>query len=301
MELSTGQFKTLMDHLQEGVYFVDRDRIILYWNCGAEKITGFSAPEVEGSCCADDILQHVDANGAAICTGPCPLLAAIHDGQPRCTEAYLHHKEGHRLPVVILTSPIRDERGEIIGAVESFTDNSARMAALERIADLERAALICPLTGVGNRRYAEQFLQEKFDEWKRYAWPFGVIFIDVDRFKSVNDRFGHQVGDIVLKMVAQTLRNDLRSFDFLARWGGEEFIAVLPKMDLDALYQTANRLRLLVQNTARGISGNRIEVTVSLGATLAKPEDTLETLVKRADAYMYRSKAEGRNRVTADY
>lgn len=297
MQLSTALFKTLMDHLQEAVYFVDKDRRIQYWNLAAEKLTGFTAEEVVGHCCHENILAHIGEDGENMCNTVCPLASAIHDAEPRTTQAFLHHKEGHRVPVMIRTAPVHDDSGQVIGAVESFVDNTSSISALDRIKELESQILLCPLTAVGNRRYAMQFMTERFDEWKRFGWSFGVLFLDVDHFKQFNDRFGHAVGDVVLKMVANTLRHNLRSFDFVARWGGEEFVVVLPKVTVPELVNAADRLRVLIQNTARDLTQRKTEVTVSVGAAIVEPEDTIDTLVARADKQMYLSKTQGRNRV----
>ena len=298
--LEHGMFETLMNNLQEGVYFVDRERNIQYWNKGAEAITGYSSEEVVGRCCASNILNHINQEGTQLCTGDCPLKLSILDGKPRRSEVYLHHKEGHRLPVVVWTSPIRDDDGNIVGALESFTDIAPDLAAFDRIAALEAQALMCPLTLVANRRYADQFIEEKFNEWERYQRPFGVVFLDVDHFKSVNDRFGHATGDVVLKMVAQTLKSALRSFDFVARWGGEEFLVVLPARNHEELVHTANRLRILVLHTSKEVSNGRIQVTVSIGAALVREDDSTSSLISRADNCMYQSKEAGRNLVTVD-
>jgi diguanylate cyclase (GGDEF)-like protein/PAS domain S-box-containing protein len=296
--LSSHLFETLMDQLQEGVYFVDRARSIQFWNRGAEVLTGYPRDEVVGRCCAANILAHINDAGESMCTGLCPLAGSMSDGQPCRTEAYLRHKEGHRLPVLIRTSPIRDDSGAIIGALETFTDNTTQVAALERIANLEQQALMCPLTLVGNRRYAETILAEKMSEWDRYERSFGVVFIDVDHFKSINDQYGHAVGDVTLKMVAATIRNDLRTFDFVGRWGGEEFLVLLQTDDAEELEKAANRLRVLVFNTSKQVSKGRIQLTVSAGTTMVKKGDAIPSLIKRADDAMYDSKRQGRNLVT---
>ena len=192
---------------------------------------------------------------------------------------------------------MRDEAGQLAGAVESFVDNTQSISALDRIKELENQILRCPLTDVGNRRYAMVFMNERFEEWKRYGWSFGVLFLDVDHFKQFNDRFGHAVGDVVLKMVANTLRHNLRGFDFVARWGGEEFVVVLPKVTIPELWNAAERLRMLIQHTARDLTKNKTEVTVSIGAAIIEAEDTVDSLIDRADKQMYLSKAQGRNRV----
>ena len=134
---------------------------------------------------------------------------------------------------------------------------------------------------------------------ERYGWPFGVLFVDIDRFKEVNDTLGHEVGDRVLRMVARTLSADQRSFDLLGRWGGEEFLVILTNVTDEGLWSIAERSRIRVQESSAGLEdGQSVSVTVSIGGTMAEKGDTLESLVRRADRRMYLSKSAGRNRVT---
>lgn len=292
-------FKTLLDNVHDGVYFVDPKRRIRYWNRSAERITGYAAAEVVGHSCADNILMHVDESGNQLCKGHCPLAATIKDGEQRQARVYLHHKEGHRVPVQVSTAQIRNENGaEVLGGLETFYDATAMMAALEDIDDLRSQALICPLTGVGNRKYAEQILEQKVEEMKRLHYALAVIFIDVDHFKTFNDKYGHDVGDVVLKMVARTLAGGLRGGDLLARWGGEEFIAILPRLPKPEVGRLAERLRILVENSARDVSKGKLSVTVSAGAYTLRLDDTPKTAIANADKLMYQSKQQGRNRVT---
>jgi diguanylate cyclase (GGDEF)-like protein/PAS domain S-box-containing protein len=290
-------FKKLLENLYDGVYFVDLERRITYWNNGAERISGFSAAEVVGKHCSDGILIHVDAEGCRLCTGSCPLAATIEDGRARESEVFLHHKAGHRVPVSVRVSPILDEEGRITGAVEVFSDNTSKTAALERVLQLEVLALLDPVTGVENRRHTEVRLQASLDALQRYGWQFGVLFLDVDHFKKVNDTHGHETGDKVLRMVAQTLGGNLRSVDSFGRWGGEEFIAVITNTSREYLCMVAERSRMLVTESELRAGPHRVRVTVSIGATMACAEDTIESVVDRADGLLYQAKADGRNRV----
>jgi diguanylate cyclase (GGDEF)-like protein/PAS domain S-box-containing protein len=297
--ISSDFYATLLDNLYDGVYFVDRERRITLWNKAAERITGFTRGEVVGKRCADNVLRHVDQRGNCLCESACPLAYTLDDGQPRSAPVFLHHKDGHRLPVAVGVAPITDKQQNIVGAVEIFRDNSATVAALEHLKELEDLAYLDTLTKIANRTYLENFIVGKFNEFRRLGWSFGVIFLDVDRFKQVNDTFGHQTGDLVLKMVAQTLLKNCRSFDLVGRWGGEEFICVISKLkDADQLMATAERLRALVESAWISLPDCSLHVTISLGATLARLQDAPETLIHRAHELMYRSKTEGRNRVT---
>ena len=297
--LSPYFYATLLDNLYDGVYFVNLERQITLWNKAAERITGFTKGEVLGKRCADNLLRHVDHRGNSLCEGACPLSYTLRDGQLRSASVFLHHKDGHRLPVAIGVAPITDQQQNIIGAVEIFRDDSTTVAALEHLKELKHLVFLDGLTRIANRTYLETFIVAKFNELRRLGWPFGVIFADVDLFKQINDTFGHQTGDEVLKMVAQTLLKNCRSFDLIGRWGGEEFICVIGNLkDTDQIMTIADRLRALVESAWLSLPDYSLHVTISLGVTRARLQDTPETLIQRADDLMYRSKTAGRNLVT---
>ena len=291
-------YRGLLDSLSEGVYFVDKERRITFWNKGAERISGFKGEEVLGRFCGDGVLNHVDEQGRSLCdTDLCPAKQSIDTGQDRQAELFLHHKDGHRVPVFAQTHPIRDENGHVIGAMEAFEEIPYRLEYERQIKKLEALALVDPLTSAGNRRHGEMRIRALLGELDRYHWPFGVLFVDIDHFKAVNDTYGHEVGDRVLRMVAQTLFSNIRSFDHVSRWGGEEFVVLLVNVTEEHLGKVAEKLRALIENSALEHNSQRLCVTVSIGATLCRNGDTLETLVNRADQLMYKGKQAGRNRV----
>lgn len=300
MEQDENFYKRILENLFDGVYFVDRRRRITYWNKGAERISGFKPGEVLGRSCADNLLMHVDNAGTVLCSSGCPLRATMQDGEVREVEVFLHHAEGHRVPVVVRATPMRDEQGEIVGAVETFSDNSNMIEALKRVDQLNQEAHQDPLTGIGNRRYIEMKIKTSLAEFNQNYQPFGLLMLDIDRFKRVNDEYGHDVGDQVLKMIASTIEKNIRTTDHIGRWGGEEFLVLVHNLDLNHLHWISDKLRALVASSYLPVSGKLVQVTVSVGATLVKPADTLATLVKRADRLLYKSKAEGRDRVTGD-
>jgi diguanylate cyclase (GGDEF)-like protein/PAS domain S-box-containing protein len=300
LDLNSEFYRKVLDGLYDGVYFVDRDRKIVYWNHGAEQLTGFSAEEVLGSHCFDNILNHVDETGEWLCKGDCPLTEAMRTGEPQEAAVFLHHKAGHRVPVSIRAVPMYNEANEIVGAAEVFRDQSYQKAMLRKMQELEKMALLDPLTRLANRQHTEATLQIRLDELSRYGWPFGVLFIDIDHFKPFNDEHGHEVGDKVLKLVSMTLHNSLRPFDFLGRWGGEEFLAIIVNVNEDQLRHVANRSRGLVAQSRLRVGASSAQVTISIGATMARSGDSLRQLVRRADKLMYDSKHGGRNKVTTE-
>lgn len=300
MPLGDEFHRILLDNLYDGVYFVTPDRAIVYWNNAAERMTGFTKSEMVGIHWWDNRLMHVDRNGNSLCLDRCPLEKAIQEDRMFEDEVYFHHKEGHRVPVMVRVSPVHDATGAIIGGVEIFSDNSRSVELTEKIEELTKLALLDPLTRIGNRRYGELSLAARLNELERYDWLFGILFMDIDHFKNINDLYGQEAGDRVLRMVAATITNGLRSSDAMSRWGGEEFIAFFPSVDGEQLLYIANKLRILVEASGISMEGKKIEVTISIGAAVTRKEDTAETLIKRVDELMYRSKAEGRNRVSLE-
>jgi diguanylate cyclase (GGDEF)-like protein/PAS domain S-box-containing protein len=298
MSLEIDSYKRIIENLHDGLYFVDRNRIITFWNNAAEKISGFSANEVVGSSCSKNILTHVDSEGNPLCTVNCPLSATIADGINREAEVYMHHKDGHRIPVSVRVSTLTDKDGNIIGGIELFTDISNMAANQLRIKELEKLALLDNLTQLANRNYIEKEIQSRLAENKRFNVPFGILFIDIDHFKIFNDNFGHDVGDDVLRFVANTFVANARPFDLYGRWGGEEFIGIIRNIGDQDLEILGNRLRALIENSYIIHKNDKLFVTVSIGATLVNENDSIDSLIKRADINLYKSKARGRNCLT---
>jgi len=163
---------------------------------------------------------------------------------------------------------------------------------------LELMAITDPLTGVYNRRHFEDLMKTEFSKALRYGKPLSCLMIDVDHFKRINDRYGHDIGDSVLRKVTEILSSSLREVDVLARWGGEEFIVLLHNTDRDGALVVAERiLKNISDHRFEGLP-DREKVTVSIGVAVVDIETKdWETLVKQADDALYRAKAKGRNRV----
>jgi diguanylate cyclase (GGDEF)-like protein/PAS domain S-box-containing protein len=298
MILDRNSYSRILDSLYDGLYFVDQDRVIRYWNKAAERISGFTAFEVVGKSCADNILTHVDSHGLGLCKGMCPLAMTIADGKAREAEVFLHHKDGHRVPVSVRVSTLTDADGKVIGGVELFSDISSFQSIGLRLKELEEMVLLDSLTGLANRNGIEKEILVRLEEQKRFGVLFGILFMDIDYFKRFNDTYGHDVGDRVLRFVADTLVKNARPFDVVGRWGGEEFIGIIRNVNHQQLEHLGNRLRVLVENSYITLENDQLHVSISLGATLTRDDDRMDTVLKRADTLLYESKGAGRNRLT---
>ncbi|HTP03057.1 MAG TPA: sensor domain-containing diguanylate cyclase [Anaerolineales bacterium] len=288
-------YKGIIDNLYDGVYFVDRQRLITYWNKGAERITGYCSDQVVGRSCGDNMLNHVTEGGSQLCNDGCPLAACMLDGQPREADVFLHHADGHRVPVLVRAAALRDADGNILGAVETFSNDTGLTSIRTELRELRHSAHTDPLTGAANRLYMEQRLHGAIAELQQQAQAgSALLFIDIDRFKSFNDRYGHEIGDKALRVVSATLRHNTRETDVVARWGGDEFVVLLHDVaSLEALRALADKLRMLVECSRLDLETGSLTITVSVGGTLILPHDDPESVVRRADVLMYRNKPGG--------
>jgi diguanylate cyclase (GGDEF)-like protein/PAS domain S-box-containing protein len=295
-------YQNILDSIADGIYFMDTERKITYWNKGAERITGYSCEEVIGSHCKDDILVHIDEKGESLCKNDlCPAYDTILTGKTNEIEKlYFHHKCGSRIPISVRTSASCDEDGNINGAVEIFRENFSRAELEKEFVRLRELTLIDHLTEIGNRRFGEIQLESCFNQLKRYGWSFGVMILDLDGFKKINKSYGHDAGDRILKMVSQTIKTDLRPFDKVIRWGGDEFLVIFLNIDGGEFKKLSERLKVLISESFLFVDEQKVNISASIGATLCKSEDTQKILLKRADDLMYKSKKLGTGLITID-
>jgi diguanylate cyclase (GGDEF)-like protein len=221
------------------------------------------------------------------------------------------------IPVVFLTG--HSDTGDLVKAIEGGAHDYlrkpfepaellARVRAAVRVkslqdelkrrnAELDLISRTDVLTGLYNRRHLEEHLGQLFSAARRHGHGFAVVMLDIDHFKTINDSVGHAGGDIVLREVAARVRSSVRREDIPGRWGGEEFLLLLPFLDADGTRALGERLRTAVAATPVDFGGRPIPVTVSLGGAAGVDDGGPEALVRRADAALYAAKHAGRNRV----
>ncbi len=171
-------------------------------------------------------------------------------------------------------------------------------AARKRAKVLEKELMVDPLTGAFNRRAYDMKINEEMSRFIRHQRPFSIMIVDLDKFKAINDNYGHAVGDICLKEVVKKVKTKLRTSDFFARFGGEEFAAILAETDAQGAAEVAEKLREVVEQTEFIHKKEKVKVTISIGVTEAGPDDkSIEPLFERADRALYDAKESGRNRV----
>lgn len=291
-------YLTMINNLPEGIYFVDNERKILFWNKAAEHITGYSSDEIVGKYCQDTKLNHMDQKGISLCVMSCPLFATLADGVQRWDHIFVQHKEGYRVPISIHSLPIKKEEA-IVGAMEIFMQNSPSIYENDLVEHLADMAMHDPLTHLPNRRYLESFLKYKISESVRFGYLFAVLMGDIDNFRHFNNNYGHEAGDKVLVNIASAIKKNMRSDDLIGRWGGEEFVGVYTIRNPKDGVVIGEKFRQMVFRTALSYSGTTLNVSMSIGVTVIRRNDTLETVLNRVDRLMYQSKKKGKNCVTA--
>lgn len=211
-------------------------------------------------------------------------LSALTRGAERVAEGDLDV----RLPV--------GRNDELGFATTVFNEMVAKLKLSQT--ELEQLATTDPLTGLNNRKQVMTILHDHYEYYRRYKRVFSVLMLDVDHFKAVNDTYGHQAGDTVLKQVAELFNKNLRSVDSAGRYGGEEFIVILPESGMDGSIQVAERIRKAVASHIFIHEDQEIQVHISVGIGKVREQDGDEQkVVTRADMALYRAKNEGRNRV----
>ncbi|MEO1924785.1 MAG: GGDEF domain-containing protein [Gammaproteobacteria bacterium] len=156
------------------------------------------------------------------------------------------------------------------------------------------------LTGIPNRMAFDERITHEFQRWQRYNSKLTLCLVDIDKFKGVNDTYGHKAGDIVLKTIAEKCASKVRKSDFFCRYGGEEFALILPETDLSAAITVAETIRESIERCSFQYGDKDVSVTVSCGLAEVKGKDTLDKVFQRADKALYKAKETGRNRCISE-
>nr|WP_294521813.1 sensor domain-containing diguanylate cyclase [uncultured Rhodopila sp.] len=284
------RFRAIFDNIRDyAIYTITLNGIIEEWNQSLQRYAGWTAPDIErqsirmlfppgdpGLLRLDKFLSEAERTGSVEIEGP------------------QRKRDGSSLWADTVITALPDETGSVRGFVVVSRDMTERKRFED---DLKLLATIDPLTGADNRRQGELHLAVEFARYTRDGQIFAVLMLDIDHFKTINDRLGHAAGDAVLRGLVQTCKATVRAVDAVARWGGEEFLIVLPGTDAATAMVVAERLRVEIAAMHVAVPGGpSTRLTVSIGVAEPAGEDANE-LLRRADMALYAAKAGGRNRV----
>jgi len=225
------------------------------------------------------------------------LLGVVQDiNQQKAAEAMQKNQEEALEKLVKERSQALIEMNKALIKAHSTKDQVIRELKDTKAA-LEEMAIKDPLTQLYNRRYMMDQLASEWERYSRYETPFSVIIIDIDHFKMVNDTYGHDCGDYVLDQLSREMEEALRRIDVLCRWGGEEFLVLLPETTLEEGYLVSQRIHQATRSTTYHYKGQDLSITLTLGLASNVDHETIESLIKAADDALYRGKASGRDQI----
>jgi diguanylate cyclase (GGDEF)-like protein/PAS domain S-box-containing protein len=271
---------------------VDASNLIRSWNPAAELMFGYLEKEVFG----EDIvglLVPEELRGEIL-----EIVDRIADGEVIDRQVNKNlTKDGREILCEWYNTPLYDSQGAWIGYMSLVRDITEQQAEADKILYLSRHD---PLTGLLNRRSMQERIEEERLRGKRTGGAYSCIMLDIDRFKSFNDSYGHECGDVVLKGVAEALAGSVRATDAVSRWGGEEFLVLMPDTDPAGAAGLAEKIRARIQSEAFAYGELGFRVTVTAGvASCRLDEESDDDCIRRADEALLAGKAGGRNRVVA--
>jgi len=277
-------FRTVLDSLQTGVSVTDRNGKILFWNQGAERLTGHQRHEVVGRSCRDNILAQCNDRGCVACGATCPISRTLLEGKPQEAKMQLRHKEGHPVHVLMRIAPLRDAHGSVIGIAESFDEQSFASERDRNRHTLAAHGCMDETTDIPNHEFTHFHLGKNLASFARYHLPFGIIVIQVDRLAHFRAAYGPPAGDAVLRVVAQTMKNAFRPSDFVGRWADDQFLAILINCGNHGVEKTWERIRKIVTCAGLRWWSDELSVTTSVGYAKAQAGDSIDSLLNRATA-----------------
>jgi diguanylate cyclase (GGDEF)-like protein/PAS domain S-box-containing protein len=292
-ETSLRSYKVALDYMPTAITITDTDGRIEYVNDAFLAYSGFSRDELLGR------TPRVLSSGRTRNDVYRDLWQTLLAGRCWRGELINRRKSGKQYWEQMSISPLRDEFGAIshfIAVREDVTERKRHEEGLRRLARID------PLTGVCNRRRLMELAEREWRRATRFGQPLALLMLDIDRFKGINDVHGHATGDRAICVVAKTCVEAVREIDVVGRYGGEEFVLLLPGTELEGAREVAERLRLRIAALELELDEEgapALRLTASIGFAAREADGTLEHLLASADAALYRAKSAGRNRTVA--
>lgn len=288
---SETRYRLLAENTSDVIWTSDPQWRLTYVSPAARKVCGYEPEELMNRPMVESL---TDASRTLFSTAVIQIEAqgaAWPGGQ---VELEHHRKDGSTIWTDVALSVMTDEDGILIGYQGSCRDITPRKQLEEK---LRTMAITDPLTGCFNRRHLAVLAERELSRCQRHDRPLILVLLDIDHFKAVNDRYGHPQGDLVLLALVRQLRREIRGHDLLVRYGGEEFVLLLPETDRRSGILWAEKVRQEVERMQIPLGDEMVQMTISLGVADLRADDTLEHLLSRADHALYAAKQGGRNRV----
>lgn len=286
----------LLDNMSDAVVFLDNNLQITLWNQGAERLTGIDGTAIYQRPFKPSVLGMREENGRVISDAACPVERGLRTGTQSIVRVLIEGRNKHEVVVDAFIIPVAAADGTIHGVTLLLHDVSPEASLEERCQRLHEKAIRDPLTQVANRAEFDRVHGIFVETHLQRSLACSLIICDIDRFKHVNDTYGHPAGDEVIKSFAQVLKGACRSGDLVARYGGEEFVLLCADCGVATAFERAEQVRRAFGELDQAALGGS-SVTASFGVTETQPGDTAETMLNRADRALLLAKESGRNMV----
>lgn len=290
-----------MNSVPIACYVLKPDFTILFWNHEAERLLGFSAQEMVGFKCVDMPLGCSYATNNDVLKECCPAIYVLATGRPKTMQMVMRHKNGEKVLISNTLVPIADDGGHIYELVSFFTPILGNEKDKRLLREVYQLATRDPVTNLPGRTFMEECINEALELYRRTNHKFAVLFADVDNFHDINNSYGHQAGDMVLRSFGDALLKHGRKTDDFCRWGGDEFVGLLQLKDKEELRGAARRFMGIAESSSIQDGDNTIVCRVSIGMTVVRDGDDLSSLVNRADRYMFEAKGHRGEGIVTDF
>ncbi len=286
----------LIDSMHDGVIFVDEHKNVFMWSKGAERLTGVSSAAAAGRQFTPGLLDMSNTAGRRVRDDACPVARALSSMAQLRQRLEILGRHGEHVAIDLHAIPVFCADGQLRGATVLLQDAQSEVSLEERCEALHDEATKDPMTKVANRAEFDRMLALFIEAHQQAGLPCSLIMSDIDRFKSINDTFGHQAGDEAIITVANLLKTMCRAGDLVARYGGEEFAVLCADCSMSDAAVRADQIRKKLSETPHAnLSGRRL--TASFGVAQLQPNDSPETLLRRSDQALLSAKEQGRNQV----
>jgi diguanylate cyclase len=293
----------IFDAINLGIVIIDRDFKVQGWNRWMELHSGIPADEIKNTSIFDKFSHLDNPKFKRSCKSVfsfgnfCFFSQKLHHQLfPFKTTNYTDTRFEYMQQSCAI-GPLRDENNNI-KYLFIYVQDMTEVATYEQ--KLLEMNMRDGLTGLYNRKFFDSKIKEEFNRHKRYGGVFSIIMLDIDNFKNINDTYGHQCGDFILKSLSSRALSLIRNLDYLVRYGGEEFCCLLPETVMVDAIRVAERFKTAIEQLENNFDGNLIKVTISLGVSEFRSEmESAYMMIKKADEALYMAKRKGRNRVVA--
>lgn len=280
MEIPSAIFEAIVERIETGVYGLDGNQRVVYWNHGAEQVTGYLRQEVLGREYRADLLVENEEHNPLVCVHPCPLESPPRAGLPQRIMSYIRHRSGHVVPVLLWTLSLKDAGGNVVGSVKIFTEQLTALEPRHAGASPNSNENQDAETGLPDRATVEAFLRAQSEVAVVTRVPCGVIAVQLS-FEDFVHAHGRAAACTLMREVGCTLQEMVRGTDLVGRWSEACFVAVLPDCGTAVLERVAGRMRRVSARVAIPWTGDRLSTAVEVRTALLAPGESVDGMLER--------------------